>query len=122
MGIVVAGQGQAGGVQLPEKLRRGDLQHLAEPYLELHPQDATSLGVAPADLVQLSSRHGQVILRALISDATAPGTVFAPIHWTGETVAQARIAVLVPGVVNPVSGQPDSNAAGAAVQRFSAGC
>ncbi|MBB5514176.1 assimilatory nitrate reductase catalytic subunit [Rubricella aquisinus] len=80
--------------------------HIAEPFVEMHPADAATLGVAPASLVRLSNAHGDVTLRALISDRTSPGTLFAPIHWTGETASAARINILVEGATDPVSGQP----------------
>jgi assimilatory nitrate reductase catalytic subunit len=95
-------------------------RHLAEPFLEMNPEDAARLGVALADLVRVSNARGAVILRALVTDRAAPGQVFAPMHWTGETASAARVDVLVPGLVDPVSGQPESKAAAVAVQRFAA--
>ena len=95
-------------------------QHLAEPFLELHPQDAANLGLAPADLVTLSNPLGTATLRALITDRVAIGSVFAPIHWTAENSAQARIDTMIPGNPDPISGQPDSKSAAVALQRFAA--
>ena len=86
-------------------------QHLGEPFLELHPDDADRLAIAPATLVQVTAQTGTAILRALITDRVQPGQVFAPIHWTGETAPTGRIDALVPGVVDPLSGQPESKAA-----------
>jgi len=91
--------------------------HLAEPFLQIHPLDAQALGIAPADLVQV---QGQVILRALITDATTPRTVFAPMHWTAETASAARIDAVIPGLVDPISGQPESKAAAVRLARFPA--
>ncbi len=96
-------------------------QHLAEPFLELHPQDADRLGLRPADLIAVENPLGRAILRVLITDRVAPGNPFAPMHWTGETAPTGRIDALVPGVVDPVSGQPDSKAAPVALRRFAAG-
>ena len=95
-------------------------QHLAEPFVELNPADAARLGIAPADLVQLENRNGTAILRALITDNVAAGQVFAPMHWTGDLASAARIDTLVPALVDPVSGQPESKAAAVALQRFAA--
>ena len=95
-------------------------QHLAEPFVEINPADAGRLGISPADLVELSNPLGRTILRALITDAVAPGQVFAPMHWTAETASAARIDSLVPAVVDPVSGQPDSKAAPVAARVFPA--
>ncbi|MCV2891157.1 nitrate reductase [Ruegeria aquimaris] len=94
--------------------------HLAEPFLEIHPVDASAYGISPADLLRVISPNGQAILRARITDAVQPGQVFAPMHWTGETAPSARIDALVAPVVDPVSGQPESKASVVAVTRFPA--
>lgn len=95
--------------------------HLGEPFLEIHPRDATDQGFKPADLISVRSPLGSAILRVLITDAVLPGEVFAPIHWTNETAPSARIDNLVPPVVDPVSGQPESKAAVVALSKFKPG-
>ncbi|QAX28529.1 nitrate reductase [Leisingera sp. NJS204] len=92
--------------------------HLAEPFADIHPQDARALGVKPADLLRLSSPHGQAILRARITADVQPGDLFVPIHWTGETAPSARIDRLVAAAVDPVSGQPESKATVVAAERW----
>ena len=94
--------------------------HLAEPYLDIHPADASRLGLQPAALVTVSSPIGQAILRARVTEAVQPGTVFAPMHWTGELSSAGRIDALVPPVTDPVSGQPESKAVPVAVAPFAA--
>ena len=94
--------------------------HLAEPFLELHPADAARLKIDSSDLVRVTSPSGTAILRARITDAVAPGQVFAPMHWTGETAPSARIDALVAAATDPVSGQPESKAGVVAVTRFEA--
>ncbi|NRB04141.1 MAG: molybdopterin-dependent oxidoreductase, partial [Rhodobacteraceae bacterium] len=94
--------------------------HLAEPYLDLHPQDAASLGIAAADLVEVTSPVGHAILRARLTTDVAQGQVFAPMHWTGETAPSGRIDALVPGEVDPVSGQPESKAAVVRLRKWEA--
>ncbi len=95
-------------------------QHLAEPFVEIHPSDAARLNIQPDDLVELSNGHGRNLLRALISQNAAPGQLFAPMHWTAETASAARIDALVPGLVDPISGQPESKAAAVAAQLYPA--
>lgn len=92
--------------------------HLAEPFAEIHPQDAARLGIGPDSLVELSSPTGRAILRAQITDAVRPGDIFVPMHWTGETAPSARIDALVAAVTDPVSGQPESKASVCAVAPF----
>lgn len=95
-------------------------QHLAEPFLQIHPSDAASLGIGPAELVSATTPQGDAILRALVTEAVVPGQVFAPMHWTAETASAARIDALIPGRVDPISGQPDSKAAAVRLSRFAA--
>lgn len=81
--------------------------HIAEPYLEIHPDDAAQLGVEPASLVRVQSPHGFATLRALVTPRVQQGQVFAPIHWTSLWAANGRIDTLVPSACDPISGQPE---------------
>ena len=95
-------------------------QHIAEPFLELHPEDAGQLGLDAAGLADVSSLYGRAILRVLITDRVQKGACFAPMHWTGKTAPTGRINALVASVVDPVSGQPDLKAAAVAIGPFGA--
>ncbi|MEO5614568.1 MAG: molybdopterin dinucleotide binding domain-containing protein, partial [Cypionkella sp.] len=95
-------------------------QHLAEPFVEINPGDAARLNIQPDDLIALSNAHGRAIMRALISQNAAAGQLFAPMHWTAETASTARIDALVPSIVDPISGQPESKAAAVAAQLYPA--
>ncbi|MEL6551593.1 MAG: molybdopterin-dependent oxidoreductase [Pseudomonadota bacterium] len=94
--------------------------HLAEPFLDLHPEDAQRYAISASDLVEVKSPTGQAILRARITEDVSPGQVFAPMHWTGDTAPSGRIDDLVAGHVDPVSGQPESKAAVVSVARYAA--
>ncbi|RED12188.1 nitrate reductase [Pontivivens insulae] len=94
--------------------------HLAEPFLDIHPEDAAQLGLAPAALVRVRSPQGQAIFRARQTNTVARGQVFAPIHWTGETAPAARVDAVIPSAHDPISGQPESKAAVVAVEPFEA--
>ena len=82
--------------------------HRSEPYCEVHPKDASELHIVEDDLVRLSSEHGDVIVRAKLSDSQQQGSVFVPMHWNDETAANARIDRVIASVVDPHSGQPAS--------------
>jgi assimilatory nitrate reductase catalytic subunit len=92
--------------------------HLAEPYLEIHPQDADGLGLAPGDLVKATTPAGTAILRALVTPRVAKGQVFAPIHWTRQTSAGGVINSLTAAVTDPVSGQPALKEGAVSLSRF----
>ena len=82
--------------------------HIAEPFLEIHPTDAGTLGLKPASLAELTNAYGRAVLRVLITDRAQPGTVFAPMHWTDRYSSSGRVDALVAPNVDPVSGQPES--------------
>ncbi|MCV2866594.1 nitrate reductase [Defluviimonas sp. WL0075] len=95
-------------------------RHLAEPFLEIHPDDADRLGIRAAHLVEVESRHGRAILRAMVTDRVSPGQVFAPMHWTAEHAPTGRIDALVAPFTDPISGQPESKACPVALRPYAA--
>ncbi len=95
-------------------------QHLAEPYVEIHPADARRIGIADADIVRVSTSNGAILVRALLSNRQSRGAIFVPIHWTDQFAAAARVDRLVPACVDPHSGQPASKHAAARIERFAA--
>ncbi len=95
-------------------------EHLAEPYAEIHPGDAARLGIGEDDIVRVSSPHGAVLVRVLISARQQPGSVFVPMHWGAQFASAARIDALVPAITDPWSGQPDSKHVAANVVKFAA--
>jgi assimilatory nitrate reductase catalytic subunit len=94
--------------------------HIAEPFAELHPRDALEIGVVPAGLVEIESPLGRAVVRALVTDRQARGSLFAPMHWNDQCAAKARIDVLVPPVTDRISGQPASKNVAVAARPFKA--
>jgi assimilatory nitrate reductase catalytic subunit len=97
------------------------MAHYGEPFVELHPADAATAGVGPADLAVVESARGRAVLRALVSERQRRGSVFAPMHWTDQFASQARVGALVSGARDAVSGQPELKFTPVAVRRFCAG-
>jgi assimilatory nitrate reductase catalytic subunit len=95
-------------------------RHIAEPFVELDPQDAQALGVTPASLVRLSNARGSVVLRALVTERQRRGAVFAPFHWTSLLASAARVDALIGPATDPVSGQPGLKGARVALAPFPA--
>jgi assimilatory nitrate reductase catalytic subunit len=80
--------------------------HYAEPFVEIHPDDARVLGISRATLVRVSSPQGHAVLRALVTERQRRGQLFAPMHWTDQFASNGRIDALVAGKVDPQSHQP----------------
>ena len=90
-------------------------RHREAPFVEAHPDDARRLGLRDGGFAQVSTPHGQALLRVVVTNSQRPGELFAPIHWTAATAGRARIGALTHALVDPISGQPDSKASPAAV-------
>ena len=95
-------------------------RHLAEPFVEVHPEDAAEAGLEPAGIARAESPQGSALLRVLVTDRVRKGEIFAPIHWTGETSAKGRIDALIAPVTDPHSGQPESKAGIARLSPYAA--
>lgn len=54
-----------------------------EDVLEIHPFDAENRGVREGDLVALTSRSGEIALRATITECVQPGVVYTTFHHAG---------------------------------------
>ena len=91
--------------------------HLAEPFVEIHPDDASSFGLLDGDLAKVSTRYGAAVLRVVVTDTQRLGSLFAPIHWSGGNASEARIGDLVTPAIDPQSGQPEAKATPAAIER-----
>ena len=55
-----------------------------EDVLEIHPHDAEERGVNEGDWLGISSRAGQTVLRAVISERMQPGVVYTTFHHPGS--------------------------------------
>ncbi|HEV3181975.1 MAG TPA: formate dehydrogenase subunit alpha [Steroidobacteraceae bacterium] len=53
----------------------------AEDVLEIHPHDADVRGISDGDWVGLTSRAGDTVLRAKVSEKIAPGVVYTTFHF-----------------------------------------
>ena len=81
--------------------------HVAEPFVDLHPQDALISGVREGELARVTSRWGSLVARVQLGGGMVRGQVFVPIHWNAQFASDARVGALVNPVVDPVSGEPE---------------
>jgi len=82
-------------------------EHIPEPFIDMHPQDALLWGVKAGELARVTSRWGAVVARVQHGGGIARGSVFMPIHWSGQTASDARVGTVVNPAVDPVSGEPE---------------
>ncbi|WP_236585373.1 formate dehydrogenase subunit alpha [Dyella sp. EPa41] len=55
-----------------------------EDRLEIHPHDAEERGIEEGDWVGITSRSGETVLRARISERMQPGVVYTTFHFPGS--------------------------------------
>ena len=68
--------------------RTDNMEWHSEDVLEIHPQDAEYRGIDHGDMLQVSSRAGDTMLRADITERVQPGVVYTTFHHpeTGANV------------------------------------
>ena len=74
--------------------RTENIVWLQEDVLEIHPADAEPRGVRDGDWVSVTSRKGEITLRAEITERLAPGVVYTTFHHpaTGTNVVTTELA------------------------------
>ncbi|QPC91844.1 nitrate reductase [Mesorhizobium sp. INR15] len=95
-------------------------QHMAEPFVEIHPVDAARHEIGDADIARVSTPRGEVLLRALVTARQRQGSLFAPMHWTDQFAAKGRLDVLTAPLTDPISGQPALKHVAAEIAKFPA--
>jgi NADPH-dependent sulfite reductase flavoprotein alpha-component len=80
------------------------------PFVEIHPDDAARLQISDDDRVEIASRRGRAVLRAVVTDRVRPGNCFAPFHWNDSFGEYLSINAVTNDAVDPVSHQPEFKA------------
>jgi assimilatory nitrate reductase catalytic subunit len=73
------------------------------PFVEIHPQAARDIGISEGARVRLTTRRGQMSLKARLSPAIRIDTLFVPFHWGGNGSAN----ILTNTAVDPVARIPE---------------
>ena len=83
-------------------------QHYPQSFIEIHPHDAGLLQINEDDVVSVTSRRGEVRVKAKISTQIKQGVVFLPMHW-GKILGNDlhRVNNLTSDKVDPISKEPD---------------
>jgi len=92
--------------------------HHPEPFVQLHPLDATRFGLVDGDLAEIASAAAHILVRVHVTEDVAPGQAFVPMHWGSVFASDARVGALIPASVDPISGQPELKCAPVAVRRY----
>jgi len=76
---------------------KGLLEIYPETLVEISPEDALKIGLNGKNMVRITSRRGEMIARAVITDRVSEGLIFGNFHFPGEqNVNNLTIAALDP--------------------------
>ena len=94
------------------------LQHISEPFVDIHPNDAQRYNLKQDDLAIVKNNNGEIIVRVKITDAQTLGNVFVPMHWTGQFSSKGRMGALVNSITCPISGQPENKHTPVIIEKY----
>ncbi len=81
---------------------KGPAERYPESLVEIHPEDAGKLGIADGQKVKVSSRRGKVEAKALITEKSAPGSIFMNFHFN-----EAPVNFLTNPALDPIGKIPE---------------
>ncbi|WP_283789577.1 molybdopterin-dependent oxidoreductase [Bermanella sp. WJH001] len=83
-------------------------QHISQPYVEMHANDAKSRNLIDGQLVSVKSKWGNMLAPVSINQNPKQGDIFVPMHWTAQLSRTGRINPVVNPEVDAFSKQPES--------------
>ncbi len=81
---------------------KGLVSRTPQPFVEIHPEDAVTLGIAHGDKIEVSSRRGTIEVVAEVNGRCDKGMVFIPFHYS-----EAAVNRLTNAAFDPVANIPD---------------
>jgi nitrate reductase NapA len=75
-----------------------------EAFVEINPRDAKEWGIEQGDMVKITSRRGQVTVKAKVIATPRRGMVFVPWHWPDDDSLINRVTI---NAFDPGSKQPE---------------
>jgi anaerobic selenocysteine-containing dehydrogenase len=86
------------------------LKACREPFLEINPLDAQRWCILDGDFAEVSSRRGNAVVQARVTEEIRPGTCFMPFHWGRQFGFHKAANNLTITARDPVSRQPELKA------------
>jgi assimilatory nitrate reductase catalytic subunit len=99
--------------------------HVAEPSIQMHPQDMDRRNLHAGDLVQVSSKRGSIVVPVQASEEVALTQAFMAMHWGSEYLsgcsatgeALAGVNALTTSAFCPDSKQPELKHAAVKIEK-----
>ncbi len=83
-----------------------------EAFVEINTADAENLGISTSDMVSVTSRRGEIKLKAKVADKVGPGVVFIPFHYK-----EAAANILTNDALDPVCKIPEAKVCAVRLQK-----
>ncbi len=98
----------------------GEMTHRAQgleamypqALVEINPKDARKVGIQDGDLIKVTSRRGEIISRAQVTDRVEPGIIFTTFHF-----AEAAANFLTNPALDPYAKIPEFKVAAVRVEK-----
>ncbi|MGB3934530.1 MAG: nitrite reductase small subunit NirD [Burkholderiales bacterium] len=94
--------------------------HCPEAEVVLNPLDLKNYNFSDRDLVRLTSRRGNLVMKVRASEDMRPGDAFVAMHWGARFTAGAGTNALTLSAVDPDSRQPEFKHAAVRIEPFAA--
>lgn len=82
-------------------------RHAPEPYVDIHPDDARSVGLSEGDLTRIQTAQGEAVALARLTERQRRGDLFMLMHFSDAFAPSGRVNALVGSQVDALSGQPE---------------
>ena len=94
-------------------------QHISQPFIELHPNDANRRNIKENQIVEVINRRGKAQIKAKITTDIKEGVCFMPMHF-GKILERSfgRTNNLTNTLVDPRSKEPDFKFSAVEVQAY----
>ncbi|MEW6679598.1 MAG: formate dehydrogenase subunit alpha, partial [bacterium] len=76
--------------------------YIKEGFAEINPKDASKLGILDGEMVKVSSRRGEIDIKARITDIVPSGVVFIPFHFR-----ESPVNILTNPSLDPIAKIPE---------------
>ncbi|WP_281226063.1 nitrate reductase [Flavobacterium aquiphilum] len=95
------------------------MTHTPSPVLEINPIDAFKNEIKNGDIVVVSSKNGEVRVKAKLTETIKEGVLFLPMHWGRQLDNDLnRTNNLTNTIVDPISKEPDFKYTTVAVKKY----
>lgn len=114
--VLLTGRGTASQWHTQTRTSKSDVLRKLYPqrlYVEINPNDARSLGIAPNEMVSVESQRGRVVAQAFLTPSVPVGQLFVPMH-------ESNANQLTDAVFDPYSKQPSYKCCAVRVTRIGA--